>query len=322
MSYRARTGKVALLMVTLCWALLGRVQTAIDSVTPDGIGNFSTIQKGVHFAVVGDYGDNSQNEAQVATLINSWSVDFIITTGDNNYPSGKASTIDKNIGQYYHSYIFPYIGTFGSGSNSNRFWPALGNHDWDSGTVQAYLDYFTLPGNERYYTFVRGPVQCFVVDSDNREPDGVTSTSKQALWLKAQLAASTSPWKIVYMHHPPYSSCSKHGSTLELQWPYQSWGAIAVMSGHDHTYERLVIDGFPYFVNGIGGNRLYSFGTPLSGSQVRYNANSGAMLVDATDNNIVFKCFSITGALVDSFEMNLGPPPMNISPSGRPGSGP
>ena len=58
-----------------------------------------------------------------------------------------------------------------------------------------------------------------------------------------------------------------------MQWPYASWGADAVISGHDHTYERIFADGIVYFVNGLGGHGTYGFITPVSGSQVRYNGN-------------------------------------------------
>src|SRR6266566_1061443 len=108
---------------------------------------------------------SSANENRVANLVKGWNPDFIVTDGDNNYPNGQASTIDQNIGQYYHSYIGNYKGSWGAGSTTNRFWPALGNHDWDSGD-QPYLDYFTLPNNERYYNVVFGGglVQLFVID--------------------------------------------------------------------------------------------------------------------------------------------------------------
>ena len=54
-----------------------------------------------------------------------------------------------------------------------------------------------------------------------------------------------------------------------------------MLSGHDHDYERILVNGFPYFVNGLGGESLYSFGTPISGSVSRYNSDYGAMLVQA-----------------------------------------
>ncbi len=279
--------------------------TPTISPTPTITPTPSATPSSVHFAVVGDYGVNNANEAAVATLVKSWSPDFVITTGDNNYLYGESATIDQNIGQYYHEYIYPYTGSYGAGSPGfNRFFPSLGNHDWDSPTgAGPYLAYFTLPNNERYYDFGWGPVHFFVLDSDPREPDGITGTSTQAIWLQTRLAAVTEPWKIVYMHHPPYSSASGHGSTPIMQWDFPGWGADAVLAGHDHTYERINVGGMPYFVNGLGGQILYNFGAPVIGSQVRYNAQYGAMLVDATATQITFQFIGVNGAVIDTFTL-------------------
>lgn len=264
----------------------------------------------IRFAVIGDFGQAGQPEADVAALVNSWNPNFIITTGDNNYLLGDSSTIDANIGQYYHQYIYPYTGSFGSGSNVNNFYPALGNHDWLTTVAQLpkpYLDYFSLPGNERYYDFVRGTAHFFVVDSDSNEPDGITSGSIQGQWLQSGLAVSTEVWNVVYIHHSPYSS-SVHGSNTMLQWPFQEWGADIVLSGHDHTYERLSINGMPYIVNGLGGMQtIYNFTTLVSGSQVRYNSDYGALLVDATEAYINFQFINRKGVLIDSYYMGLPP---------------
>ena len=46
----------------------------------------------VHFAVVGDYGLAGQPELDVANIIKSWTPDFVITVGDNNYDAGGAAT--------------------------------------------------------------------------------------------------------------------------------------------------------------------------------------------------------------------------------------
>ena len=59
----------------------------------------------VRFAVIGDYGGATQAELDVANMVHRWNPAFIITVGDNNYEYGEASTIDQNIGQYYHDYI-------------------------------------------------------------------------------------------------------------------------------------------------------------------------------------------------------------------------
>jgi tartrate-resistant acid phosphatase type 5 len=146
-----------------------------------------------------------------------------------------------------------------------------------------------------------GSVHFFAIDSSANEPDGNTADSVQANWLKTELAAAQEPWKIVYMHHPPYSSGSVHGSTADLQWPYAEWGATAVLAGHDHTYERLNIDGLTYFVNGVGGSSLYGQGALVEGSQYFYSEDYGAMLVTADDNSIQFDFYNRSGKLLDHY---------------------
>ncbi len=254
----------------------------------------------VRFAVIGDYGVDSTSTVLVADLVKSWSPDFIITVGDNNYPDGSAETIDAHIGQQYHGYIAPYVGAYGDGAAVNRFFPALGNHDWLTAGAQPYFAYFTLPGNERYYTFTVGSVQLFALDANYDEPDGISADSVQAAWLRDELAASTTTWQIVYGHIPPYSS-GYHGSYDVMQWDFAEMGADAVLSGHDHTYERLLVDGIPYFVNGLGGVALYDWTTIVDGSAARYNANFGAMLITATAEQLTFEFYTVRGRLIDRY---------------------
>ncbi len=254
----------------------------------------------VRFAVIGDYGDGGEGEASVAALVQSWQVDFVVTAGDNNYRTGSAETIDAHIGQFYHAYIAPYRGAYGEGADQNRFFPVPGNHDWGTGTLQPYLDYFSLPGNERYYTFTWGAATFFMLDSDWSEPDGNTADSAQAAWLRKALSVSRSAWNIVVLHHPPYSS-ARHGNNDFSQWPYALWGADAVIGGHDHTYERIQRDGIVYFVNGLGGAWRYDFEAAVEGSQVRYNGGYGAMLVEADPQRITYQFINTDGEVVDTW---------------------
>jgi len=251
------------------------------------------------FAVIGDFGADTPTEGAVAAMVKGWKPDFIITTGDNNYPDGEASSIDQNVGKYYADFIGNYRGKFGPGSPVNRFWPSPGNHDWRGEGLGPYLEYFTLPGNERYYDVALGLVHLYALDSDAHEADGTTATSIQAKFLQERLAASKSCYDIVYFHHPPYSS-SVHGSSLEMRWPFKQWGAEAVLSGHDHTYERFNIDGMPFFVDGVGGASIYDFGAPLPETQFRYNQGFGAMLVTATPTGITYEFFTTDGTRRDA----------------------
>ena len=264
-------------------------------------------QSSIKFAVIGDFGYEGQHELDVAELVISWNPDFIITAGDNNYNNGAASTIDPNIGQYYHDFIYPYLGSYGNGSpDSNRFFPVPGNHDWNTPNLQPYIDYFTLPNNERYYDFTWDYLHFFMIDSDGDEPDGNSENSDQAMWIKNKMENSNERWKIVSLHHAPYSSAQTHGSSSTMQWPYKEWGANVVFAGHDHTYERLIVDSLLYFVNGLGGKSLrtddFSDSTSwVPGSQVRFAADYGAMLVEAYYDSLIFKFYTRTGQLIDNY---------------------
>jgi hypothetical protein len=254
------------------------------------------------FAVIGDYGTGEDDAADVANLVLSWQPDLIITLGDNNYPFGEADTIDENVGQFFHSYISPYSGIYGDGAEVNRFFPVLGNHDVITDGGQPFFDYFTLPGNERYYDFVWGPVHFFALNNNDSEPDVVNEDSLQGAWLQQKLAYSASPWNIVYMHYSPYSS-GMHGSTSWARWAYADWGADAVLSAHDHTYERLLAHGIPYFVNGLGGGGRYGFEEQLGASEERHNDDYGAMRIEATDTSLVFQFITRDGEVIDTSEL-------------------
>lgn len=221
-------------------------------------------------AVIGDYGAEGSGLTTVAAMVAGWNPDHVLTTGDNVYSSVN-DPYDQIVGQYYHQFIYPYSGAYGSGSSTgaNRFWPIPGNHDWDHTTANPlgpYLGFFTLPtngGSERYYHTAldaAGKIRLFAMDADLREPNGNTASSTQAAWLQAAMAAdTTSCFKIVDIHEPPHCSTigTSEGPDPDTDWPYFSWGADLVQSGSRHGYERLSVSGHPYIVNGIGGGSLW-----------------------------------------------------------------
>jgi hypothetical protein len=273
-----------------------------------GTGGQGPVADRVRFAAIGDFGfaaigaEEEADEAAVAALVSSWAPELVVTVGDNNYPDGGADTIDVNIGQFYHAFIAPYVGDYGQGASENRFFPALGNHDWNLGNVDAHSAYFELPGNERYWDMVRGPVHFFFVDSDPHEPDGTTAASTQGQWLQGRLAASTSPFRVVLFHHPPYSS-GEHGSNQGMRWPFAEWGADLVLAGHDHGYERLAAQGIPFVVNGMGGADLRAIGAPIPESQVRFDGDHGAMLIEVDHLGLTAQAIIGGGQIIDAFSI-------------------
>ncbi|MCB9157679.1 MAG: metallophosphoesterase [Caldilineaceae bacterium] len=317
-------GVVVCAMLLLCavWILPAQLYSALNenrsiasnaaSYAARPASSIMPVRELTRFAVIGDYGVSEPDAKRVADLVKSWQPDFIVTTGDNNYEKGLAEDMDPHIGAYYRSYIAPYLGSLdgqnsGEATQINRFFPSLGNHDWESMTCRdglcagPYLDYFTLPGNERYYSLERGRVRIFVLDSDPHEPDGITPLSNQAMWLRDALENSTATWNLAITHHAPFSSGSRHGSHKEMQWPYAQWGIDAVLSGHDHIYERLELGGITYFVNGLGGKSRHPFRLNLfKGSQFTYNSDYGAMLVEADDAQITFQFVNPDNEVVDT----------------------
>lgn len=267
----------------------------------------STNIKAQKVAAIGDFGEAGSRLQAVTDLVYDLDPELIITMGDNNYGDLTPAGFQENVGDYYDSFI-----------NSGNFYPCIGNHDYANGNGDAYFDYFDLPStpaDERYYDFVRGNIHFFALNSNCTtsgcnnssggadEPHGIYEYETQGIWLKNKLASSTAKYKLVYLHHSPYSSSDHHGSDTKVQWPFAEWGATAVMSGHDHHYEHLLVDGIPYFVNGVGGRPNYSVGTSLPETQFIVDDKNGAMLINATPDNITFEFWSVDTDNDDEVEL-------------------
>lgn len=277
---------------------------AIPEVTPDS-----------QFAIIGDFGNptNGTAEADVATLVRGWDDGsgefFIVTVGDNIY--SPTLTYAAAITPFYGSYVTQDLTT-------NRFWPALGNHDYNdpTGGLQAYLDFFRLPNNERYYDFVKGATHFFILNSSLQtlggtppDPDGLTATSKQAMWLKAKLALSTAKWRVVIVQDPPYSLGPDYPGHSILRWPFKDWGADILVSGDSHAYERYEVSGFPYMITGTGGTVLIgSFNADGGNVITPFNKFKqlgmyGALRCSATCTQLKLEFVNLAGTVVDSLTL-------------------
>ncbi len=74
------------------------------------------------------------------------------------------------------------------------------------------------------------------------------------------------------------------GIAAATRLPIGAWDADLVRSGHDHTNERVELDGVSCVVNGLGGTTRYSIGVPVPGSAMRFADGWGALrLVLAAD---------------------------------------
>ncbi len=249
-----------------------------DDEAPDAEGGFVN-------CLIGDWGDDNANTDAVIAQILGQSPSLILTLGDNVYGSSGAEA------------LFAKFGT------SIPVKPCWGNHDWDygSGDLSELKDMFELANNERYYEVLSGPIHYFILDTDPREPDGgyadeLTSTqaSIMGVWLKVKLALSTAKWKVVIIHHPPYTSDVNYTPGAKwMRWPYRTWGADIVIGGHAHNFEHIQVSGLDYINCGIGGKSLRAFGADTTGTILKqYNDNYGFLKVQAD-------CSALTAKLID-----------------------
>jgi acid phosphatase type 7 len=195
----------------------------------------------VRFLAFGDSGGGGSDQYALADQMNTVAYDLIVHTGDIAYDDG---TIDQ-----YEDNVF---GVYGDLFRNIPFFPSAGNHDYHTLQGAPFREVFNLPGDsgEKWYSYDYGRVHFVALDT---ESDYTT----QMEWLDKDLAATTLPWKVIYMHRPPYSS-GEHGSDTTLRNKLapiaQRHGVQLVLSGHDHNYERMVPqNGVAYVVTGGGG---------------------------------------------------------------------
>ena len=129
---------------------------------------------------------------------------------------------------------------------------------------------------------------------------------RQVKWLEEKLSTDTSKWKIAFLHHPPYSSGGKHGSSTgvrEVVEPiFLKHGVNAVLAGHEHFYERLKPQkGIYYFISGAGGKLRpgdVKDNSPLT--EKAYDTDMSFMLVEIAGDQMHFQVISRTGETVDA----------------------
>lgn len=258
-----------------------------DTATPSTSATSLEVPTGGTIAVIGDFGSGDDNQRAVADLVMARTPVAIVTTGDNVYSDAGYATL---VGDYYGSFV-----------DNATFFPATGNHDYDEG-IAAFDDYFGYLSGQREYTVVVGDVGFFILDSEQGLAS-LDANHNQEAWLRKVVAASTATHKIVVVHHPPYSSGDRHGSTPDYQWDFASMGVDMVLSGHDHVYERIELGGVTYVVNGAGGKNLYACGDRVSGSAVCFDEQFGALFITSRPDGFYALFVAVDGTVVDEFSL-------------------
>ena len=206
-------------------------------------------RRNVRVLAFGDFGDGSERQAKMAAAMGRYHdkhrFDLAVTLGDNFYPAGMSGPTDPRWERDFERLYGPM---------RIQIFPSLGNHDWvltDSPVAEilrtAKSSTWRMPAGR--YTFVAGPVQFFAIDTN-------LVTRAQLEWLDRELGASRARWKVVYGHHPIFSSGlhGDHAGLRDALLPLLRGRAQLYLAGHDHNLEHLQPDGGVHFaVVGGGG---------------------------------------------------------------------
>jgi hypothetical protein len=245
----------------------------------------------LHFAVIGDNGTGEREQyetaAELAKSYDRFNFPLVVMMGDNLYGSERPQDFNDKFEAPYKALIDKGV----------KFYASLGNHD---SREQRYYKPFNMDG-QLYYT-LKAPkqdVRFFALESTYMDQD-------QLKWVENELSKSGEKWKIVFFHHPLYSSARTHGSTLKLREVLEplfiKYNVSLVLNGHDHTYERIKPqNGILYFVEGSSGqlrkgdlrkdSPLTAFGN---------DTDRAFMLMEIDGDLLTFNTISRTGAVIDS----------------------
>lgn len=252
--------------------------TNIDSEDIDGRSNL-TNEGLLNFVAIGDWGRNgADHQLQVAKQMGNWVTnnpnDFIISTGDNFYPSGVISEHDP----LWH-YSFENIYT--DFALQWDWYPILGNHDYKS-DPDAQVRYTKISRRwkmpARYYSKVfnlkgKGKVLIAFIDTNPLISEFYKNSEygphvagqqpeKQLEWLDKLLQSQDREikWKIVVGHHPIYTVGPRTNNydTLAvrqvLEDIMQKNKVDVYLSGHDHSLQHIKVEHkhFHQFISGSG----------------------------------------------------------------------
>ncbi len=203
------------------------------------------------------------------------SPDKVLTTGDNQYESGRLRALRNS-----------YDETWGRVKSITR--PSPGNHDYGVPRARGYFEYFGRRagrGGRGYYSFDVGRWHLVALNSEI----STSRSSRQVEWLRRDLAGNPARCTLAYWHSPLFSS-GMHGNdtTVRPLWrTLYAAGADVVVNGHDHDYERFAAlepdgdrnlrRGIRQFVVGTGGVGLRPFADIARYSRARNSKTFGVL---------------------------------------------
>jgi len=201
----------------------------------------------LRLAALADTGTGGSDQYAVARALTQYRrqapFPVALLAGDNIYNNGDIDRVEETFERPYRPLRQQGV----------AFRACLGNHDirTANGVPQLHYPGFNMQG--RYYTFRQGPVQVWALDTNRN-----ANWTAQLDWLERELQRSSAPWRVVFGHHPIYSS-GHYGVNPELETRlaplFRRYGVQLYLNGHDHNYERTYpIGGTTYLTCGAGAD--------------------------------------------------------------------
>ena len=274
----------------------------------------------LRFAIIGDSGTGDAYQFRIAEQMLVWHdrlpFSLVLMLGDNIY-GGFLGTGGGHRNDFEEKFDRPYAGLLTRGV---VFRATLGNHDMrrnDGRELIGDFERFHIGGPLGYYSFTAGEwqtetgepaplVEFFVLNTVRLE--GRRDDPEQLAWLEQALASSRARWRILYGHHPLYSTGKRHGSDRELRPRVEPLlvnpgGAPRVqvaLAGHDHIYQRLhPQQGIAYFVCGSSGKLRRGNARPSSLVAAAEDQLRSFMLWEATPEELRFRALNERGEAFD-----------------------
>jgi tartrate-resistant acid phosphatase type 5 len=256
--------------------ILMLIATASSAQEGRGFNQLEIHPDALHYLVVGDWGQGNKRQRQVAAQMAKVSekvgVHFIISTGDNFYPSGVTSERDT-----LWKYLFEDV--YDAPPLNVAWYPVLGNHDY-GGNADAQILYsrrserWKMPS--RFYRRLiplkedtLSKVMFLFIDTTPLIPSSYgrglavagQDTTSQLLWITKMLedVLVNVRWTFVVGHHPIYTAGERRDNveTTEIRrilQPLFARGRVAgYLSGHEHNLQHLTgTNGLHQFVSGAG----------------------------------------------------------------------
>ncbi|MCS7176896.1 MAG: metallophosphoesterase [Candidatus Kapabacteria bacterium] len=216
----------------------------------------------LRWIVIGDWGTGSVTQRRVARAMAAIArrapIHFILSTGDNIYPSGVLAADDPQWSTKYER-------IYSDSSLQVPWYAVLGNHDY-RGRPEAQIAYsrrssrWRMP--ERYYSVTQtlpdGTPVLFVALDTQELLTNPRAGRRQLGWLEQTLRSFPGRWKFVWGHHQLRSAGAygENEALLKLLKPlFDRYGVVAYFCGHEHDLQLLKHpdDSFLCVVSGAGG---------------------------------------------------------------------